>query len=172
MHCATVARMVRRRLAVAAAVAAVVLNVVIFEVSRTAANQSTIHPTAPQTTGSSQLTFDAPTSTAAPINATTTTGAPFVSWSVGGSCSKSRQTFLCKVTVMASNDLQSGGFIDVFPAKGYDAGCESRGEISQDSATISGTCEQSFAASVLAVYSATESVNPSLAQSYLPWSPG
>jgi hypothetical protein len=150
-------------------VAVVVVGGAFFGPSRTPERQSVIPP-APQITGSSPLTFDAPAATPVPMEVTTTTGAPVVSWKVSGSCVRSGSTFLCKVTVMASNHLQSGGFVDVIPAKGYDPACQLRGELSQDSAIISGTCEGPFASSVLAVYSARVNINPSLAQANLPWS--
>ncbi len=74
---------------------------------------------------------------------------------------------------MASNHLQSGGLVDVFPGKGYDPACEWRGALSQDSAIISGACEEPFASSVLAVYPSTLNVNaPPLAKANLPWSRG
>jgi len=167
--------MTRRKLATGAAVAAVAASVLVggslFGPSRPPGRQSVIPPAA-ATTGSSPLTFDAPAGTPAPMDSTTTTGALAVSWKVSGSCSRSGRTFLCKVEVMASNHLQSGGFVDVFPAKGYDPACQWRGELSRDSAIISGTCEKPFANSVLAVYSSTVNVNPSLAKANLSWSRG
>src|SRR5271165_2451876 len=108
-------RMLRRKLATGAVVAAVVVGGVVvggglFEWFRTPGSRSAIPP-APPTTESGPLTFDAPPGTAVPIDPTTTTVAPVESWKVNGSCSKSGRAFLCKVTVTASNHLQYGGVV-------------------------------------------------------------
>ena len=162
--------MTRRRLATAAAIAAMVVGGALFALSRT--GRPSAIPPAPTTTASSPLTFNAPPGTPAPLDSTTTTDASVVSWKVSGSCFNSGRTFLCKVTVTASNHLQSGGVVEVFPGKGYGPACEWRGDLSQDSATISGACEEPFAGSVLAVYSSTVNVSPPLARANLPWSRG
>ncbi len=97
-------------------------------------------------------------------------GQPVVTWTVGGSCSHSGQTFSCHVTVAASNGLQSGGFVTVFPERGNGRDCVASGALVRDAVSLSNSCAFPLAANVVAVYVVSPYGNsPVLASEHLPW---
>jgi hypothetical protein len=97
-------------------------------------------------------------------------GQPAVTWTVGGSCSHSGQTFTCHVTVAASNGLQSGGFVKVFPERGNGQDCVASGALVRDAVSLGNSCAFPLAANVLAVYVVSPYGNsPVLASEHLPW---
>jgi hypothetical protein len=95
-----------------------------------------------------------------------------VTWALTGSCVKSAGTFTCRATVKASNGLQSGGFVEVYPGLGYRPDCEQHGPLVRAAVTITGTCPTALAPTVLALYTATSVVSADqvLARANLPWS--
>jgi hypothetical protein len=99
-------------------------------------------------------------------------GQPPVSWRLTGACQASGDSFSCRVTVSASNGLESAGFVAVYLSSGYGQVCGERAAVARGSATLSGECSFHPVAGVQAVYSLTPLAAPSsnLATARLPLS--
>jgi hypothetical protein len=131
---------------------------------------------APTASGQAQVTsptVGSPAQTSSPSPAPSTPPASSnVTWKIAGSCSATGSSYTCLISVNASNGLNSGGFVVVYPARGNGPGCRGYGTLADDKVSITGQCQLPLAPDVLAAYTTsldTKDVSP-LASAHVPWS--
>lgn len=135
---------------------------------------------APLGVGGSPRTTSAgrqPTATGGPVASGTAIAplntVPPVFYGLSGSCAAASEHYACRISLTASDRLESAGFITVYPGVHGEKGCSSSGPVVRDAVDIAATCTDSYSPAVLAIYSLTPAAGQvPLASTTLAWTRG